>query len=83
MQATRETFRQRTPPDVKENDIIATQGFRCVATQVSHYEENGKTVARYTLHSAPSERMPHELPHGYEGMRSGGNDLASVWILES
>lgn len=60
-----------TALEVKDGDIITTEGFRCRVSDVEHYE-NG-TVARYTLHSAPSDWRPRCLPAAYEGMRSGGN----------
>lgn len=65
--------------DVKDGDIIRTSGYRCRVSNVQHIEHNGEKIARYTLHSAPlsGER---KLPPGFEGMRSGGNALAGVYI---
>lgn len=62
--------------EVKEGDIVYTNGFRCVVSNV--IQENG--VARYTLNSAPSRVHNQRLPRTYEGMRSGGNELAKVAV---
>lgn len=63
------------PLDVNVGDILYVRGYRVVASEVGREE---KTVARYTLHSAPNEAMPKRLPTGYEGMRSGGNQWVDL-----
>lgn len=67
---------QQTPLDVQEGDIIIEFGSRCRATEVTL--DDG--AARYTLHSAPNDKWPKPLPVGFEGTRSGGNELAVIHI---
>lgn len=85
-----------TALDVRDGDIIATQGFRCRVSGVRHIEcdpdggmiglwheeSTGERVARYTLHSEPNAEYPRPLPTGYEGMNSGGNRRAGVTIFQ-
>lgn len=71
-----------TALEVKENDIVYCQGYRCRATNVILIPAGETTplpVARYNLHSAP---LPggKSLPSGYEGMGAGGNKFAGVTI---
>jgi hypothetical protein len=70
-----------TALDVREGNVIYTEGYRCRVSDVSIVADPyrfGEFVARYTLTSEPDAEHPRTLPPGYEGMRSGGNHRATV-----
>ncbi len=82
-------YRTATPLDVQNGDIILTDGYRGVASNVRHYRPEefgmcpqfeGEMIARYTLNSAPGDGYLG-LPLGFGGGCFGGNQRASVAIL--
>lgn len=86
---TRPAYEWATAMDVKEGDIVISQGYRCRASNVKHYraDEGGMAgdlpYARYTLHSEPDKDYPNRLPGGYEGGCYGGNKRVGVGILRT
>ncbi len=68
-------YRTATPLDVQNGDIILTDGYRGVASNVRHYRPEefgmcpqfeGEMIARYTLNSAPGDGYLG-LPLGFGG----------------
>lgn len=79
-----------TALEVCDGDVVFCEGIRCRVSNAICYLPRGhffptvasyaevRPCARYTLNSEPSETHKRRLPPGYEGMASGGNNLATV-----
>lgn len=68
-----------TALEIVDGDIVYVGGARCRVRNVEHVTIDGRETARYALYSEPGPWRPHaSLPECYEGMISGGNELAQV-----
>lgn len=76
-------YKKATAIDVAEGNTILMGGYRCKATNVRHYFDNGEKYARYELTSNPNPYHAAALPSGFEGMTSGGNASVEIWIEEA
>ncbi len=62
--------------EVRNGDIIFTNGYRCRANDCQDFTTDGIVTRRFTLTSEPDAINTDRLPVGYEGGNYGGNSRA-------